>query len=128
MSSIADRRRHPTTTPDLGVVVVYFAFQINGTSNPDNARGDAIASRAVTRAAAGKFTFTLPQNAYQVLSADGGHSGGDATDFTVDVDPFTTMGTVTVRCKTGGTLTDPGDNTWVSGYIALKTESPRAGA
>lgn len=128
MSSVADRRRHQVTTLDLDVVLVPFAFQINGTSNPDNARGDIISSRAVTRAAAGKFTFTTTQNAYQVISAVGAHSGGDATDFTVDVDPFTAMGTVTVRCKTGGTLTDPGDNTWVSGHLVLATTSRRAGA
>lgn len=128
--TLADRKLHQPRVLDEGIVMCPFSFAINGTTTPDGVLGDIVASRAVTRAAAGKFTFVMSNLPYQVISASGNHQGGDATDFTVDVDysVATSTGVIAVRTKTGGTLTDPADDTVVSGVLFCKLVARRAGA
>jgi hypothetical protein len=126
---LGDRRLQNLRVLDDGVVACPFSFVINGTSAPDGVLGDIVSGRTVTYAT-GKFTFTMANLPYSVLAAHGNHQGGDATDFTVDVDysAATTTGVITVRTKSGGTLTTPGDDTVVSGVLYCKTTAFRASA
>lgn len=113
------------------LVIIPFQFQINGTSDPDNVKGDMI-SRTVTRAEAGEFNLTLkarPAFCYAGFAAV--NLIVDDVDLycTVDWSTVKTAGTFVVRCMTAATQTDPTDNYYVGGYLICKKSSrARTGA
>lgn len=116
---------------DDGVVIVPFSFQINGTSAPDNVKGDLI-SRTVTRNEAGEFVLTLKARpAFCFYGHAEISSTADDVDIYGKVDWSTveSAGTFVVRCMTGTTQTDPTDNLFVGGFLLVKrTSRARTGA
>ncbi len=115
---------------DEGLVTLPFAFQINGTSDPNNVKGDCVLSRSVVRTSAGLFTFTLTNLPYDFVGG-GVTCGCGATEDIVPhliVDAALTTGVIQVRCMTTATPTDPADDTWVVGHLIVKKTDRRAGA
>lgn len=124
-----DRKLTTSRILDEGCVLVPFAFQINGTSDPNNVQGDIVTSRAVTRAVAGRFTFVLTNKPYSVVGGGCTISGGASEDIYPQLDhsAATTTGVITIRTKTGATETDPADDNFVTGFLICKMTARRAG-
>lgn len=112
---------------DEGVVLIPFAFQVNGTSNPDNLQGDLLAS--VTRSEAGEFLCTLKRRPARCLY---GHADVSTTADDVDIygkvdwSTAESDGTFTVRMMTGAVQTDPTDNLLIGGFLLCKKTTRRA--
>lgn len=119
------------TAHDDGLVIIPFSFQINGTSDPDNVKGDMI-SRTVTRSEAGEFVVTLKARpAYCFYGQCDVSTTADDVDIFGKVDWSTveSAGTFTVRLMTGAVQTDPTDNLYVGGFLLCKrTSRARTGA
>jgi nitroimidazol reductase NimA-like FMN-containing flavoprotein (pyridoxamine 5'-phosphate oxidase superfamily) len=108
-------------TPEEGVVVVPFAFVVNGTSDPDGLQGDELVS--VTRSEAGEFLCTLRNKPAICFFGDAGVSNtADDVDLYAKVDWSSVVsdGTFVVRAMTAATQTDPTDNLKIGGFLLLK--------
>lgn len=107
-----------------GVVLVPFGFAINGTTTPDDLRGDEIAS--VARNEAGEFLVTLkhrPAKCY-VGVASVCNTADDVDMYgIVDWSTVESAGTFVVRTMTGATQTDPTDNLLVGGVLVVSKTS-----
>lgn len=130
-TSVSNRAKSQVDILDQGAVLVPYGFVINGTSNPLKANniGDYMAGVQVTRAAAGKFTFTINGTGVSLLavgtpcvqcadSIDLSGQVGAATDITT--------GAIVVRTMTGAVMTDPATGVVVTGWLLVKTTRRRA--
>lgn len=128
--ALGDGELSPVYVPDEGIVLVPFGFQVNGTSDPDNLKGDKLTT--ATRAAAGRFTLTLAVGTapYSVVFGTASASTvANSTDVKCQVDWSTTATDriFTVRTMAGATEIDPTDNTFVGGVLFCKTTDRAAG-
>ncbi len=130
MPAIGDRKLSLVEAVDEGLVTIPFAFQIDGTSNPNNVQGDEILTRLVTRTSAGLFTFTLVNKPYSVVGGGVTCTSGATEDIVphLDASLATSTGVITVRTMTTTTATDPADDNFVYGHIIVKKTDRRAGA
>jgi hypothetical protein len=106
---------------DEGVVLVPFGFTINGTSDPDGLKGDALST--VARSEAGEFLCTLVGEPVDCFfgTAQVSNTADDVDMYcTVDFSTVDSAGTFVVRTMTGSTQTDPTDNLLVGGYLLVK--------
>jgi len=115
------RKMFLTECTDEGVVGIPFGFTINGTSNPDGLKGDALST--VVRSEAGEFLCTLvgePVDCFFGV-AQVSNTADDVDMYaTVDFSTVDTAGTFVVRTMTGATQTDPTDNLLVGGVLFVK--------
>lgn len=112
MATLGDRYKRAAQTVQEGVVLLMGSFKING-SAPTVLTGD-LYGLTFTRAAAGRYTFTLPNLPFICDAGFGNVSAftGNTEDVYVQVDTSTaaTTGVITVHIKTAGTDTDPATN------------------
>lgn len=109
-SQLGNRKLNQVQSVQEGLVALVGTFTINGSSNPTTSAntGDLI-NVAITRAAAGRFTFTLPNPPQTMIVGTGSVSKFTANneDIYVQVDVSAGSGAVTVHTKTGSSDTDP---------------------
>lgn len=125
-----NKRLNEVMANEDSLVLIPFGFQINGTSAPDNVKGDMI-SRTIVRNSAGNFTLTLKRRPAYCFVGVAKVSNTANVDLVGHVD-WTTVesaGTFVVRTMTGTVETDPADNKYVGGYLVVKKSSrARTGA
>ena len=125
-----NKRLNDVKANEDSLVIIPFGFQINGTSAPDNVKGDLI-DRTIVRNSAGNFTLTLRARPAKCLSGVAVVSHTSNVDIVgaVDWTAVETAGTFVVRCLTGTVETDPADNKFVGGHLICKRSSrARTGA
>lgn len=112
---------------DEGLVFIPFGFQVNGTTTPDNLKGDCLAE--VTRSEAGEFLCTLrdlPAECFAIIP-ELSNTADDVDMYAkADWSDVTDDGTFTVRTMTGATQTDPTNDTFIGGVIVAKKTTRRA--
>lgn len=110
-----------------GVTLIPFGFQVNGTSNPDNLKGDSL--QTATRNEAGEWLLTFRDLPADVFYADAQISStADDVDIYAKCDWSTTAtdGKLVIRAMTGAVETDPTDNLLVGGFILAKKTTRKA--
>lgn len=110
-----------------GVVAIPFGFQVNGTTDPDNLKGDSLQS--ATRNEAGEWLLTFRDLPAEVFYADAQVSStADDVDTYCKCDWSTTAtdGKLVVRCMTAAVETDPTDNLLIGGFILAKKTTRKA--
>lgn len=109
-------------TTDQGLVAIPYSFLVNGTSNGDGIRGDAL--KAAVFVEAGEYELEFRDKPVEVLGAlpPSIHNTADDVDLYAKIDPsdMVANGKATIRCMTGATQTTPTDNTRISGVIFVK--------
>jgi hypothetical protein len=124
------QKLHQVQTPDEGLVLVPFKFQVNNTSDADHLSGDTLVSAAF--AEAGEYLCTL-RDSYAVCFGGFASISNTADDVDlyakVDSSSVVSAGTFTVRCMTAATQTTPTNDTFVSGFLVCKktTRAARGG-
>lgn len=124
------RKLFEVEATDEGVVLIPFAFTINGTTTPKTLLGDELLT--LTRTSAGRFLMTLRDASMaRIFYADVSCSPtAGSTDLYGRADWSSTQsaGTVNLLFLTGSTETDPATTTLVGGFLLVKKTSRRARA
>lgn len=121
MTNRLRRKLHLVESSDEGIVLLPFGFTINGTSDPDGAKGDSLAS--VVRSEAGEFLCTLTGEPVDCFGgwAQVSNTADDVDMYcAVDFSAVDTAGTFVVRTMTAAVQTDPTDNLLVAGFLVVK--------
>jgi len=119
-------------TRDVGLMLVPFAFTINGTSNPVLAanNGDEVVGQQVTRTGAGVFTFQIDSSYAKLIGiVVGGIYGasGDIVPQCTATDPVgNSANNTTIKTMTGAAPADPSSGSIVSGILIVKKNIRRA--
>jgi hypothetical protein len=120
-------KQHLIETPEEGLILVPFQFQVNGTSDADHISGDSLVSAAF--AEAGEYLCTLREKYAVCLGgfANVSNTADDIDLYTkVDFASVASAGTFTIRCMTAGTETTPTDDTLVGGFLLCKKTTRKA--
>ncbi len=114
-------------TADEGIVLVPFQFQVNGTSDADNLKGDNLVSAVFSEA--GEYLCTL-RDQYAVCLGGFANISNTADDVDlyakVDFSSVVSAGTFVVRCMTGATETTPTNDTLIGGLLICKKVTRQA--
>ncbi len=121
------KKLHLVNSPDEGLVLVPFQFQVNSTSDGDNLKGDTLVSAVFSEA--GEYLCTL-RDSYAVCLGGVANISNTADDVDlyakVDFSSVVSAGTFVVRCMTAATQTTPTDDTLIGGFLVCKKTTRRA--
>lgn len=120
-------RLFPMGAPDEGLAIIPFGFRANGTSDPDDLIGDALAS--VERSEAGEFLCTLRDKPAACFygTAQVSETSDDVDQLgRVDWSTVAEDGQFTVRNQVATTETDPTDNRLIGGFLLVKKTTRKA--